>query len=249
MRLKPFFSYYGGKHRHVARYPVPRHRTVVECFAGSAGYATRWHTADVVLADTDERVCGIWDYLIRVRASEVMALPLIAADESLDALGCVPQEARWLVGFWLGKALATPRLTPSPWMRSGKWPSCFWGESIRSRVARQVEHIRHWKIARGSYADLPRPEATWFVDPPYVGKGIYYRKGAGGIDYAHLGMWCRMLPGQVIVCENEGANWLPFEPFMQMKTLNRKDGSRSYSKEVVWHGGDEWEPCDLFEAA
>lgn len=239
IRLRPFFSFYGGKHRHVARYPAPLYGQVVECFAGSDGYATRYHSVAVTLADTDPRVCGVWRYLIGASRREILALPLIGPGETLDVLIGAPEEARWLVGFWLAKAETAPRRTPSPWMRSGKWPGCFWGESIRERIASQVEHIRHWRIVEGSYEHLATPTATWFVDPPYEVKGVHYRRGSGLIDFKHLGKWCRDLPGQVIVCENEGARWLPFRPFVDMKTLNRGDGSRSYSREVIWTQGCE----------
>lgn len=39
--LKPFWRYYGGKYRAAPRYPVPLHRTIVEPFAGAAGYSLR----------------------------------------------------------------------------------------------------------------------------------------------------------------------------------------------------------------
>jgi len=41
-------------------------------------------------------------------------------------------------------------------------------------------------------------------------------------------------PGQVIVCENSGATWLPFEPF---RTIKSTPGSRGkgHSSEVIWH--------------
>jgi hypothetical protein len=114
-------------------------------------------------------------------------------------LGDVPQEARWLVGFWMGKALAAPRRTCAPWMKSGKWPGCFWGESIRARLVNQVQHIRHWRVVESSYADVDTSQsATWFVDPPYQVKGVHYRGGRP--DYAHLAAWCAGLSGQVIVC-------------------------------------------------
>jgi hypothetical protein len=38
----------------------------------------------------------------------------------------------------------------------------------------------------------------------------------------------------VIVCENEGADWLPFRPHGRHKTLNRKDGQQGYSREAIW---------------
>lgn len=249
MKLRPFFSYYGGKHRSAARYPAPRHQQIVDVCAGSAGYSTRYPRANVTLVDVDPMICGIWNYLIAATPAEILRIPLIAADGSLDDLGAgVPQEARTLVGFWLGKAGASPRNTPSPWMRSGKWPACFWGEVVRARIASQVDYIRHWKVVEGSYAEIPPVRATWFVDPPYQVKGRHYRRSQ--IDYADLARWCRRRPGQLIVCENEGATWLPFVPFMSMKTLNRKDGQQGRSREVIYVA-DDCLPCmppetDLF---
>ena len=36
-KLKPFFTYYGGKYRAAPKYPEPVHGSIVEPFAGSAG--------------------------------------------------------------------------------------------------------------------------------------------------------------------------------------------------------------------
>ena len=55
-------------------------------------------------------------------------------------------------------------------------------------------------------------EASWFVDPPYQNQGKHYHYGPENVDFAMLGNWCRTRLGQVIVCENEGADWLPFTP-------------------------------------
>jgi site-specific DNA-adenine methylase len=53
VNLRPFFSYYGGKHRSVATYPAPLYPDVIEVFAGSAGYATRYADRRVVLVDNN----------------------------------------------------------------------------------------------------------------------------------------------------------------------------------------------------
>ena len=69
-------------------------------------------------------------------------------------------------------------------------------------------------------------------NPPYVGEaGKRYRHRIQ--DYAKLGDWCQNRKGLVIVCENEGASWLPFKTFHTIKatpSLKRK----SYSAEVIW---------------
>lgn len=229
MSLRPFFSYYGGKWLAALRYPAPTHGLIVEPFAGAAGYATRHSARGVLLIDADPVIAGLWQYLIDVRASEIRSIPLTV--EHVDDLR-VCEEARNLVGFWLNKGCAAPRKRPSAWMRSGIRPGCFWGEAVRNRLAWQVEQIRHWRVACGSYScDVDDHRATWFVDPPYKGAGRHYCYSE--IDYAHLAGWCRSRIGQVIVCEAEGATWLPFRSLASVKATEGR-GRRGRSAEVVW---------------
>ena len=226
---RPFFSYYGGKWRDARRYPSPAHKTIVEPFAGSAGYSVRHHAHDVILVDSDEAIAGVWEFLIGVSPSEVLAIPDVPPD-GVRSMGLC-QEAEWLVGFWVNKGAATPRNKPSAWMRSGRYNNSFWGERVRQTIASQVELIRHWRVVHGSWQRLDVSEdATWYVDPPYMDQGRHYRHGAGGIDYRALGDWCRALPGQVIVCEQEGADWLPFERLHEAKTPRKS----KRSAEVIW---------------
>lgn len=229
--LRPFFTYYGGKYRAAPRYPLPMHERIVEPFAGAAGYAVRHHSHAVELHDVDPTIAGLWDYLIHVDADEIRRLPIEI--EHVDLLDVVP-EAKSLIGFWLNKGTTAPRRSPGAWMRSGIRPHSLWGETIRERVASQVDAIRHWTITNGSYADADMSTpATWFVDPPYESpSGAHYRHHS--VDYAHLGAWCRSLPGQVIVCEQDGACWLPFEPFLVSKAMEGRNG-KARSAEAIWY--------------
>jgi hypothetical protein len=222
---RPFFSFFGGKWTLATRYPRPAHRTIVEPFAGSAGYATRFSDHDVVLVEREPVVAALWRYLIAVKADEVMRLPL--DPEKRHALA---PEPRSLIGFWCGRGRTQPaNTTTSAWLLSGKWPSSFWGEYARRRIACQVERIRHWRLVEGDYTAAPDVEATWFVDPPYIGSR-HYRASVG--DYAQLGAWSRARRGQVIVCEQKGADWLPFVHFRDAKSINR-----DVNTEVVWLNG------------
>ena len=229
MALKPFLSFYGGKWRVAPRYPDPVYDRIIEPFAGGAGYSVRHHEHKVRLYEIDPIIFGVWDYLIHVKASEVLALPTVITH--VDDLK-VSAEAKSLIGFWLNKAVATPRKQPSAWMRSGYQAYQYWGEEIKERIARQVDHIRHWRVFNKSYDEAPDDKATWFIDPPYQGRG-----GKGYrfkiTDYVSLGRWCRERSGQVMVCENTGADWLPFEPFMTIKATagHKRDG---VSREVIW---------------
>jgi hypothetical protein len=206
---------------------------IVEPFAGSAGYSLRYPDRRVALVDADPKVAGTWKYLINVSAKEIRALPLLGPDDDVRDLA-LPQEARWLIGWWLNKGMTAPCNRPSRWMREplpGRLET-YWGAGIRERIASQLEAIRHWKIYNTSYVNVPNGKATWFIDPPYSGQaGARYTHR--GIDYVHLSRWCRERQGQVIVCENDGADWLPFEHFHNAKATAGR-GRTKISKEVIW---------------
>lgn len=222
--LRPFFSFFGGKWTLAPRYPPPAHEILVEPFAGSAGYATRYPDRRVVLVERDPVVAGVWRYLLRVSPREIQRLPLDPEERHAPRL---PPEARDLIGFWCARGRTKPATTTnSPWLRSGRWASSFWGEYARARIAAQVDSIRHWRLIEGDYTAAPNVVATWFVDPPYVSSRHYCAKVR---DYNALGDWCRTRRGLGIVCEQEGADWLPFVHFRAARSINRIVNS-----EVVW---------------
>ena len=231
--LKPFFTYFGGKYRAALKYPAPVHDEIIEPFAGSAGYSVRHPDRKVTLIDLDERVAGTWEYIINAGESEVRRLPLWDGSwGTVDDLN-IPQEARWLIGWWLNQGASSPGKSPSAWVRSGRYPNSVWGEAVRERIASQQHRVRHWKIICGSYEDAPDKTATWFIDPPYQVAGKSYRHGARGIDFNALGGWCKRRPGQAIVCENEGADWLPFR-FLGQSLATPGAGRSGVSAESVW---------------
>jgi hypothetical protein len=229
--LRPFFGYYGGKWRDATKhYPRPEFTTIVEPFAGSAGYSLRYPHRTVLLCEADPIIADIWRYLIRVNPKEILSIPDVPHDGSIDDLHLC-QEASWLVGFWLNRGTAGPRKRPSKWMRDGIRPGSFWGDRVRRTIASQVRHIRHWKIFNCDFSNSPVPTAaTWFIDPPYQKAGSHYKFGSSEIDYSELGVWCRSRVGQVIACENAGATWLPFRPLATVKTTR----AAQRSKEVYW---------------
>lgn len=234
MTLRPFWSYYGSKYRLAGAYPAPRHGLIVEPFAGAAAYALRYPSRRVLLCDSNAVIAGVWDFLIRAPEAEVLGLRVDI--ECIDDLGPVPQEARWLVGFWLGRCRATPAHTAGSWMKvhQRQRPGAFWSAVTRQRIASQQAAIRHWQVRWGSYGSLHVAEpATWFVDPPYRCKaGRRYPHGMTRLDYSALATWCRGREGQVIVCEQDGADWLPFVP------MRRVTGARGRRLEVVWSHGE-----------
>jgi hypothetical protein len=231
-RLNVFFGYFGSKWLLAPRYPPPEHGTIVEPFAGSACYSLLYPNRRVVLAERDPIVAGVWRYLISVSEQEIMALPLLDHEQSVDEFK-LPQEAKWLIGFWLQRA-STPSVRATGWaktrIQNGTTSGAYWDASIRARVARQLKWIRHWQLHEGNYWDLSLDKAaTWFIDPPYEVAGKTYVHDFH--NFAHLQHWSMTRKGLVIVCENEGAKWLPFKPFAVARS---NQGGAMTNREVVY---------------
>lgn len=201
------FPYYGRKKMLAPKYPAPAMGTIVEPFAGSAQYACLYPDRDVILIDRSPIIAGIWRYLIDASPSDIMALPIPAVGESLrEDYASLSEPERHFLGFYICTSAAHPQDIVQP---KGTW-----NDRSRAATARMVARIGHWRIIEGSYQDAPDVTATWFVDPPYQGNGgKYYRYSNRHIDYAHLAEWCMARRGEVIVCENEEASWLPFTKF------------------------------------
>lgn len=237
--LRLFFTYFGGKHRAAKLYPPPVHDSIVEPFAGSAGYALNYPDANVLLVERDPAVAAVWRYLLTATPDDIAALPLVGEGwTTTDDLTDLPTGARNLIGFWLNKATVRPEKRPSSSMQ--KWPQAsWWGPRVRDRIATQLPAIRHWQLVEGDYTQAPHLRATWFVDPPYIGAGHRYAHGSAGIDYPALSRWCRTRVGQVIVCEGPGADWLPFAPLANVK------GQRTQVCEYVWQQGAAARPVAM----
>lgn len=226
--MRPFLSFFGSKWRIAKKYPNPIYPLVIEPFAGAAGYSVHRGLKHVWLNDVDPDIADVWDFLIKATPDEIKALPV-----GIDCVDEAPIAARNFIGWWLAGGGARPRNRRSAWARAvGHNVGWFWGEKVRNRIAEQLSLIQHWCITHHSYHEMPNPEATWFIDPPYNNKaGSCYRYH--DIDYAHLAKWCLSRKGQIIVCENEGANWLPFETFATLQGTPGKYRT-GVSKEVIF---------------
>jgi hypothetical protein len=227
--LRRFFRYFGSKWSLAKRYPWPVYDAVIEPFAGAAGYSHLHWQKNVVLYDVDEKIFGTWDYLLKASAAEIMRLPVGVTDVR-DMVGW-PQEARWLVGWHMGKTLCQPSLTLSKWGRDGTRPDSNGFTGIqRAIIASQVDLVRHWKVVHASWERCPDVDATWFVDPPYHRSGRAYKHH----DVCHddLGRWCHARKGQIMVCEQSGAGWLPFKYLTNGRAVSH--GQTKKTVEVMW---------------
>ncbi len=226
--LHPFFSYFGSKYRIAKNYPKPFCDTIIEPFAGSAGYSLLYPDKEVILYDNYEPVVMLWDYLIKVKKDEILALPLDKNGHAFCKEHPVSEcnislEAKILIGFWLTESQTSSSRYPLSKSRGGNWTA-----KKREMIANQLDYIRHWKVENKSYDEIDSQiECTWFVDPPYSQAGKRYRNN--NINYQHLGNWCKEKQGQVIVCEQSGANWLEFHTFKKVSNASNKK-----YEEVIW---------------
>lgn len=233
---RPLFKYFGSKWRGTKHYPEPRYSTIVEPFAGSACYASHYADRDVLLFDLDSEVAALWRWLIAADPADILALPTTELPEGFDLrdlVECgVPREACDLIRRWqrIGHCSCW---TMSSWnCRPGMW-----GPGIVAHVAASLSAIRHWQAFEASYEDIPVDAigpATWFIDAPYQTPKGGYRHNA--IDFERLAAWVRSLPGQVIVCEQEGANWLPFRESHVITGIRRRVHHKhaNFGVEMIW---------------
>lgn len=223
MGLNPFFSYFGSKYRLAKLYPEPRHDTIIEPFAGSAGYSLLYPHKQVYLYETYEPVVQVWNYLIKAEEKEILSLPLGPFDKhhSIDQEN-IPEEAKLLIGFWLTESQTHSSRYPLSKSRGGNWT-----ERKRKLLSNQIQYIRHWRVENKSFEVLDNREATWFIDPPYQQAGKRYRHNK--IDFEYLKKWCTKCLGHVIVCEQQGASWMDFKPLAESRNASNK----TY-KELIW---------------
>ena len=230
-RLNGFFRYFGAKREAARNYPTPRYAKIIEPFAGSAGFSVEHFIRKVDLYDISDYICGVWDFLINATPLDILHIPVIGEFEDVSDLKA-SQEIKWFIGYWLQiGSNCKPATKASKWGKQdtrGRLESR-WDERNCLRIAQQVQYIKHWTITKKSYREIPDEPATWFVDPPYHLSGHRY-PGGKEIDYDHLASWCRTRTGQVIVCEETGADWLPFQAVKARAGLSNKT-----NREVVYY--------------
>lgn len=226
--LRQFFSYFGSKVALAKNYAPPEFDRIVEPFAGSAGYSCLHYRHSIHLYDVDPTIVGIWEFLIKASERDILGLPLDPYGHSL-----LSQPEKNFIGFWWRRCGATPSNHPVPWMLTGKYPSSFWSEKTRKRIAGQVDKIKHWKVSKSHYGEIDNDSATWFIDPPYQQQGGRYKFNL--IDYEDLSSWAKSRNGNTIVCEAQGATWLPFAPLYENRTVKHKKEKRTIM-EMVYQG-------------
>jgi site-specific DNA-adenine methylase len=206
------FYYYGRKKQIAKYYPIPNCDTIVEPFAGSAAYSLykdNWKKK-VILVEIDERIASIWKWLIEeAEPKDIRALPdLKIGDKSSDFLHILHAATK------MAFAYKTIKVTP---VLARNW------EISKRYIEQNLYKVKHWQILCCSYADAPDVEATWFVDPPYrMESGRGYKHSSDSIDYGHLAEWALRRRGEIIFCEGEYGDYLPFEDLLDLKGVAGK---------------------------
>lgn len=219
------FSYCGGKSRIVARYPSPRYKLIIEPFAGSARYGLLHHeSAAVLLIEKNPVVYRLWKWLQKVDAEFIQSLPTLKPRDPIPTK--YGYDAAVLMGFVYNRGVASPRRHAGNFGTAANAN----GWDGKQLLIKRLPFIRNWQILEGDYSLAPNVEATWFIDPPYSGQ-TYYPVGRD-LDYSQLSKWCKSRKGQVIVCENDTATWLPFKPFCAQTHTQRK--SSKSRNEGIW---------------
>lgn len=228
------FYYYGRKKQIAKYYPAPNYETIIEPFAGSAAYSLfndNWKKK-IILIEKDERVAEIWKWLIQTAEPEdVYKLPnLNIGDKTSEFLHII--HAATKMAFKYRTIKVTPVLERN------------WGISKRT-MAQNLYKIKHWKIICGDFTEAPDVEATWFIDPPYKGaSGLGYQYDSNVIDYTKLSAWALSRKGEIIFCEGDNGDYLPFKPLVDLKGVAGKN-----SKEVIFYNGKQNnQQIELFNA-
>jgi site-specific DNA-adenine methylase len=217
------FSYFGAKQKLVKLYPEPHYPLVIEPFAGSAAYSLLHKPQQVWINDFNPRVKAAWDWIRQATPEQVAAIP-------------EPKMGDYLTNYRLPPGL---RVLMAMAVNRGKADACYkitsWCKPtdirrLKERLLAECPLIRHWKVTKEDYKDIPNQEATWFVDPPYQKSGHNYSFSLPKGEYKKLAEWCKSRKGQVIVCEEEGDRWLPFK---RLAEITAGVSKRRYT-EMFW---------------
>lgn len=217
------FSYLGSKSKIVHLYPAPLYDTIIEPFAGSARYSLRYFDRNIILYDKSEYVVKVWEYLIAASKQDILGLPLIKDGETVNNYNLTDAE-KWLIGFCLTRAKSVPRIRG--------YGRNSWGKD-RQRIADNIHKVNHWKVFQQSYTEINHffKAATWFIDPPYqfAQKTTTEKYLHWEVKYNELRDFVYSRLGQVIVCEGEYSDWLPF------LYLTSMGGMSAYHEEYFYH--------------
>lgn len=236
------FSYYGSKNKIAKLYPAPMFETVIEPFAGAAWYSLHHKKGKVFLNEKYDVIANIWEWLIKnADAETILNNKDFYAGQDISNID-LAKAHKDLIGFCINRGSIAPKSIVQKWSCQVKAKPDWASTTAFSleRVAKLLPIVKDWEVKQGDYKDLPNIEATWFIDPPYKYGGEHYVMN--GINYDELAEWCKSRKGQVIVCENTSADWLDFEPLIEI-TGQRKKTTEAFK---TFYNFEKIEKCGGF---
>jgi site-specific DNA-adenine methylase len=215
------------------KYPAPIHNTIIEPFAGSAGYSLFYGAERrVILCEINPDIVAIWCMIQKNRRLEARLPKTVRKGEVVEEMRGIDDEVRLFLHYKTCAAHAGYHLRFTE-RGALQWPQ------DRRRMLAMAGLVKSWEIVQCSFEefDPPRGSATWFVDPPYEAVGIA-RKGSDykywRLDYSKLRECVKKKwRGQVIVAEQVESTWLPFKPLYDLPAQHR-DGAKS-TTEAIWY--------------
>ena len=225
------FYYYGAKNMLAKHYPPPKLDLVIEPFGGSAAYGIH-HLAKnnklrLIVNEKDPKVFNMWAFLKNTTFSEIENYPLPNVGENTS-------------DFFIMTCAASNAVSKCSKMKvSERLRYVF--EIQKRRILQRFHLLERIEVTNLDYTEIINQQACWFIDPPYQlqtivqntpfqnGNGYSVGYNSDSINFSDLASWCISRDGQIIVCEKQGANWLPFRSFR-----TAKNGLNTIYDEVVF---------------
>ena len=219
------FPYFGRKDRIKKYYPAPKNKKIIEPFAGSAPYSLLYWEHDITIVDKYNIIIEVWKYLQSASKNDILKLPKIKKGDDIRDFNLSKIERKFM-GFCIMHGIVKPAniVTMFGAQRNG-----IWWENKKVQIANDLYKIKHWNIICDDYFTIQNEKATWFIDPPYQKEGGSYIYNK--INYEYLAKWCKNRKGQIIVCENVEADWLPFKPLNKKFQITQR---KKQFKEGIW---------------
>jgi site-specific DNA-adenine methylase len=237
MGFRSAFSYYGAKSKLLDCYPAPKHDLIIEPFAGGACYSLRHGEGrSVWLNDLDPGVFAMWTF-IRDAVPEWLARIPDRVEPGQRASTLVAGAPAALVSILQAEANQGTQGARGVHDQVTSMGAKCWPR-IKDKLQWAHEKVQGWQITNLPYELVGAmhlegyQRATYFIDPPYDNPaGRRYRQQV--VDYNALAQWTLARKGQIIVCENVGAQWLPFEPLVTRRGI-RSRYQRSNASEAIY---------------
>lgn len=230
------FNYYGSKSKIIDYYPPPKYKKIIEPFAGSARYSLKYFDNEILIIDKYKTIIDIWNFLKSSSEKDILSLPKLKKGDNLKDFNLSEIEITFL-------QYITQHGTVGGFKVS-EWGARDYERAIKN-ISKNLFKIRHWEIRHCDYTELENIEGTWFIDPPYQHGGHKYKHSNKNIDFKFLSEWCKSRNGQIIVCENTKANWLPFKPMVDMSGIMFKTTEAIWSNQKTNY---DYQQIDIFSS-